>query len=94
MNVGMSNMTDAVYRFAVIRVGCLECSFDGDSAPELVATHEGWEDALTSLRGLNLAHLSSEDAFIFDTLLGTMTTSKELADIERAQARESSGADE
>lgn len=81
-------MTDAIYRFVVFEVGCLECSGDGSSEPEVIATHEGWEDALASLRGLDLAWTARSDAFIFDTVHGTTLTAIELAKID---AQENAG---
>lgn len=60
-------------RYHLIEVGCLECSFDGDSEPtRIMSADETNEMMMTMMTETKYSH--SVDRFVFDSMTGRIIT--------------------
>lgn len=59
-------------RYHLIEVGCLECSFDGDSEPTLIMSADETNKLLLMMTETKYSH--SVDRFVFDSMTGRIVT--------------------
>lgn len=57
-------------RYHLIEVGCLECSFDGDSDPVIIMAMNDSQEMIPMMQETKLSHQA--DRFIFDSEHGTI----------------------